>query len=110
MRKQQEISRKSLRYWKMPERKEIHEKVESKALWETIKAFRKKFSKAKVIPEEYQIPEHVTPLKRCKPDISTGLTEEQVQERISLRGRKRSCGISLQIYERDCVQQCIYLF
>ena len=36
-----------------------------------------------MIPEEYQIPEHVTPLKRCKPDISTGLTEEQVQERIS---------------------------
>ena len=83
MRKQQENIQEELAVLEDAGEKEIHEKVESKALWETIKAFRKKFSKAKVIPEEYQIPEHVTPLKRCKPDISTGLTEEQVQERIS---------------------------
>ncbi|HIR28875.1 MAG TPA: cation-translocating P-type ATPase [Candidatus Choladousia intestinigallinarum] len=83
MKKQQESSREELAVVENAEEKEIHEKVESKALWESIKAFRKKFSRTQVIPEEYQLPEHVAPLKRCKPDISVGLTEEQVQERIS---------------------------
>ena len=58
-------------------------KVESKALWENIQALLKKFKKAKVIPEEYQLPEHTAPLNRCRPEISAGLTEAQVLERVS---------------------------
>ena len=56
---------------------------ESRDLWHSIKAFRQKLSKTKVIPEEYRIPEKIVVIKRYTPDIEKGLTREQVEERIA---------------------------
>lgn len=53
-----------------------------KGLWFTIKSIRNKFTRAKIIPEEYQIEMHEVPLKRYTPDPAVGLTSEQVREHI----------------------------
>ncbi|MCI8317359.1 MAG: cation-translocating P-type ATPase [Lachnospiraceae bacterium] len=44
---------------------------------------KQKLNKTKVIPEEYRIPDNIIPLKRYSPELERGLTQEQVQERIS---------------------------
>lgn len=56
---------------------------ESRNLWYSIKAFRQKLGKTKVIPEEYRIPEKIIVIKRYTPDLDKGLSREQVEERIS---------------------------
>ena len=58
-------------------------KKESKDLWRSIKAVRQKVKKTKVIPEEYRIPDNIIPMKRYSPELSSGLSLQQVQERIS---------------------------
>ncbi len=58
---------------------------EGKNLWSSIQSVSRKVKGTRVIPEEYQIPDDLIPLQRCAPDISTGLTGEQVRERV-LRG------------------------
>lgn len=61
---------------KTPEKKERN-------LWGNIKAIRQKVKRTKVIPEEFRIPEKIVHIKRYTPDAGVGLTQEQVQERIS---------------------------
>ena len=56
---------------------------QGKDLWSNIKSLRQKIKKTKVIPEEYQLPDNIIPLKRCTPDLEQGLTEQQVQDRIA---------------------------
>lgn len=54
-----------------------------RSLWETLKLIGKKFKKTEVIPEEYRLPEFVSPLQRVQADASRGLTKEQVEDRIA---------------------------
>lgn len=52
-------------------------------LWNKLKAFHQKFSKTKLIPEEFRLPDNIIQLKRPETDLIRGLTNEQVEERIS---------------------------
>lgn len=52
-------------------------------LWGNIKALRDRFSKTKVIPEEFRLPDNIIQLKRPETNLERGLTKEQVEERIS---------------------------
>ena len=56
---------------------------QSRDLWGNIKALRDKFSKTKVIPEEFRLPDNIIQLKRPETNLERGLTKEQVEERIS---------------------------
>ena len=57
---------------------------ESKDLWRSIKSLRQKLLRTKVIPEEFQLPEQIIPpMKRYTPEVTEGLTDAQVQERIA---------------------------
>lgn len=56
---------------------------QGKNLWRNIKSIKQKMSKTKVIPEEFRIPDNIIPMQRYSPDVSVGLTQEQVQERIA---------------------------
>lgn len=58
-------------------------KKESRDLWMSIKAVRQKVKKTKVIPEEYRIPDNIIPMKRYSPEPCSGLSSQQVEERIS---------------------------
>lgn len=54
-----------------------------KDLWRSIKSFRQKLLRTKVISEEYQIPERIAPpVKRYTPAVTEGLTDAQVKERV----------------------------
>jgi len=61
----------------------VQPQKEEKDLWRSLKAMKQKLNKTKVIPEEYRIPDNIIPLKRYSPELERGLTQEQVQERIS---------------------------
>ncbi len=60
------------------------EEKQGKDLWRSIKSFRQKLLRTKVISEEFQLPEKIIPpLKRYTPAVAEGLSDAQVQERIS---------------------------
>lgn len=61
----------------------VQPQKEEKDLWRSLKAMKQKLNKTKVIPEEFRIPDNIIPLKRYSPELERGLTQEQVQERIS---------------------------
>ncbi len=56
---------------------------QGKDLWRSIKSLSQKAKRTKVIPEELRIPDNIIPMKRYTPDVSAGLSAEQVRERIS---------------------------
>lgn len=56
---------------------------QGKDLWRSIKSLSQKAKRTKVIPEELRIPDNIIPMKRYTPDVTVGLSAEQVQERIS---------------------------
>lgn len=56
---------------------------ESRDLWSSLKEIRKKLQKPELVPEEYRLPDNIIQLERCSPEPEKGLSEAQVQERIS---------------------------
>ena len=56
---------------------------QGKDLWRSIKSVSQKFKKTAVVPEEFRLPDNIIPLKRDTPDLERGLTQEQVDDRIS---------------------------
>ena len=57
---------------------------QGKDLWRNIKSLRQKLLRTKVISEEFQLPERIVPpITRHTPEVTTGLTDAQVQERIA---------------------------
>lgn len=72
----------------MQNQEEIQEEMnqkekQNKNLWEHVQVLLQKFRKVQVISEEYRLPEKIIPpLERRTPDVSVGLTQAQVEERI----------------------------
>lgn len=62
----------------------ISEEKESKDLWTNLKNLQKRLKRPELIPEEYRLPDNIIQVKRCHPTLDMGLTEAQVQERVSL--------------------------
>ena len=57
---------------------------QGKDLWRNIKSLRQKLLRTKVISEEFQLPERIVPpITRHTPEVTMGLTDAQVQERIA---------------------------
>lgn len=68
----------------MEKKEEVKEpQKESMDLWHSIKSFGQKWKKTKVIPEEFRLPEKINVVKRYTPEISEGLTQTQVDERVA---------------------------
>lgn len=55
-----------------------------KDLWTSLKNLQRKLKRPELVPEEFRLPDNIIQVKRCNPMLETGLTEAQVQERISL--------------------------
>lgn len=63
---------------------EVLEVKETRDLWSNLKTLQKRLKRPELIPEEYRLPDNIIQVKRCNPQLENGLTEAQVQERISL--------------------------
>lgn len=62
----------------------LGEEKPSKDLWTNLKNLQKKLKRPELVPEEFRLPDNIIQVKRCNPMLETGLTEAQVQERVSL--------------------------
>lgn len=59
-------------------------KKENRNLWENVQILLMKIKKTQLIPEEYRLPERIIPpVERYEPELTQGLTKEQVEERIA---------------------------
>lgn len=62
----------------------LGEEKPSKDLWTNLKNLQKKLKRPELVPEEFRLPDNIIQVKRCNPMLEQGLSEAQVQERISL--------------------------